>query len=333
VQSHRVQKVLLQRNHLYIRAPRGEQVISDNVLDAEPLSAEAVAKMLDLSKPIDLWITYFLSLANTTPREYVSAHEREILGSASTGSDWEEVGLGPSLEDFERARENLRTPKRLKVGPLLASLVDTSPTGGPELDVLVEVDDLPAYATQAEREAYARESLTIIVQEWGKVKNNFELLDSGFTAQGTSEMKFRDVLADTISSLQSVVHDSDSKIQLLVSRIGESQEASDGGSLTYWDAIKQLQEGLDSTKECLPVTEQLVEQVKQAGAGTEVRLENLGKSFANMTAHYRTTVTNINDQLGRLSRRLPDATAGCSSTRDMQYGASPGIVEADVIAL
>jgi hypothetical protein len=81
--------------------------MSDNVLDVELLSAESVAKMLDLSKPIDLWITYFLSLANTTPREYVSAHEREILGSASTGSDWEEVGLGPFLEDFERARENL----------------------------------------------------------------------------------------------------------------------------------------------------------------------------------------------------------------------------------
>jgi hypothetical protein len=178
-----------------------------------------------------------------------------------------------------------------------------------------------------EREVYTRESLTIIVQEWGKVKNNFDLLRSGFTAQGTSEIKFRDVLADTISSLQSVVHDSDSKIQLLVSRIGESQEASDGGSLMCSDAIKQLQEGLDSIKECLPVTDQRVEQVRQAGAGTEVRLENLGKSFGNMTVHYRTTVTNINDQLGRLSRRLPDATAGFSSARDMQFGALPEMLE------
>jgi hypothetical protein len=209
VQSHRAQKVLLQGNHLYIRAPRGEQVMSDNVLlDAEPLSVEAVAKMLELSKPIDLWITYFLSLANTTPREYVSTHERETLGSASTGSDWEEVGIAPSLEDFERAWANLRTPKRLKVGPLLASLVDTSPTGGAGLEILVEVDDLPEYATQAEREDYARDSLMIIVQEWGKVKVNFELLNSELATQGTSEMKFRGILASTIRSLQSVVHDS-----------------------------------------------------------------------------------------------------------------------------
>jgi hypothetical protein len=179
----------------------------------------------------------------------------------------------------------------------------------------------------------ARESLAIIVQEWGKVKTNFELSNSRLATQGTSEMKFQDVLADTISSLQSVVHDSDSKIQLLVSQIGESQEASDGGSLTCWDAIMQLQEGLDVIKECLPAGDQLVEQVRQAGAGTEVRLENLGKSFGNMTAHYRTTVTNINDQLGRLSRRIPDTSAGFGGARDMQFGASPGDVGTDVIAL
>jgi hypothetical protein len=190
-------------------------------LDAEPIEAEALAKLLELSKPIDLWVTYFLSLAGTTTREYVSAHERETPGSASTCSDWEEVGLGPSLKDFERARANLRTPKRLKVGPLLASLVDTSPTGGIELETLANVESPPEYAGQEEQDAFARDSLLVLVQEWGKVKINFELLNSEFITQRTSEMKFRDVLADTISSLQSVVHDSDSKIQLIVSRIGE----------------------------------------------------------------------------------------------------------------
>jgi hypothetical protein len=92
VQSHRVQKVLLQGNHLYIRAPRGEQVMSDNVLDAEPLLAESVAKMLDLSKPIDLWITYFLSLANTTPHENTSRRTNGRFWGrrrqARTGRKW-----------------------------------------------------------------------------------------------------------------------------------------------------------------------------------------------------------------------------------------------------
>jgi hypothetical protein len=44
VRSHRAQKALLQGNHLYIRAPRGEQVMCD-VLDAEPIEAETLAKV------------------------------------------------------------------------------------------------------------------------------------------------------------------------------------------------------------------------------------------------------------------------------------------------
>jgi hypothetical protein len=243
------------------------------------------------------------------------------------------VGITATLEDFERARATLRTPKRLKVGPLLASLVDTSPNGGAGLEDLGEVKSLPDDATQTERDGHARESLMMLVREWSKVKKNFELLDNEIATQGTSEMRFRDVLADTISSLQSVVHDSDSKIQLLVSRIRESREASDGGSLTCWDAVKQVQEGLEAIRDCLPVTDQLVEQVRLAGAGTEARLENLGKSFGNMTAHYRTTITNINDQLGRLSRRAPEISAGYGEARGTQFGTSPGGVGADVIAL
>lgn len=64
VQSHKTQKVILYRNHLYICAPRGDQVMSENCLDAGPLAEDTVARMLELSKPVDLWLTYFLSLTN-----------------------------------------------------------------------------------------------------------------------------------------------------------------------------------------------------------------------------------------------------------------------------
>ena len=69
VQSHKTQKVVLKSNHLYIRAPRGEQGLSENSLDAGPLSEEMVTKMLGLSKPIDLWLTYFLSLTTIKPMD------------------------------------------------------------------------------------------------------------------------------------------------------------------------------------------------------------------------------------------------------------------------
>jgi hypothetical protein len=60
-------------------------------------------------------------------------------GSTSTGSEWEHVsGAPPTLSNFDRARANLCTPKRLKVGPLLASLADTSPSEGVVLEPLEE---------------------------------------------------------------------------------------------------------------------------------------------------------------------------------------------------
>jgi hypothetical protein len=90
-----------------------------------------------------------------------------MSASSSTGSEWEEVGLQgagtpPSLEDFERARDNLRTPKRLKVGPLLASLVDTNPAGGVELAPLEDLEELPDEATDEDKEEYMRDSLELI---------------------------------------------------------------------------------------------------------------------------------------------------------------------------
>jgi hypothetical protein len=59
VQTHKQQKVVLRRNHLYIRAPWGDQVMTENCLDAGPLDENMVTQMLAVSKPIDLWVTYF----------------------------------------------------------------------------------------------------------------------------------------------------------------------------------------------------------------------------------------------------------------------------------
>jgi hypothetical protein len=136
VQSHKTQKVVLRANHLYIRAPHGEQIRSKNCLDAGSISKETVVQMLGVSTPIDLWLTYFVSLTTSHMRDR-QTEVANMSGLGSTGSEWEHVGgNSPTLNDFDRARANLRTPKRLKVGPLLASLVDTSPTDGVTFEVM-----------------------------------------------------------------------------------------------------------------------------------------------------------------------------------------------------
>jgi hypothetical protein len=59
-------------------------------------------------------------------------------------SGWEEVVV-TSLEDFERGWIMLRTPKKLKVDPLLATFMDTSPSDGVvALDVIGELGSLTA---------------------------------------------------------------------------------------------------------------------------------------------------------------------------------------------
>jgi hypothetical protein len=86
--------------------------------------------------------------------------------------------------------------------------------------------------------------------------------------------------------------------------------ASDGGSLTCWDAIKQLQDEMEVMKESLPETDGMLEKLKLSGDGTESRLKNLGQSFENMASHYRATIKNFNDQLARLNRRNGAASPG-----------------------
>jgi hypothetical protein len=183
-----------------------------------------------------------------------------------------------------------------------------------------------------QREEYAQDTLSTLLEEWSKVKHNFDLLNRNLRTQSVSESQFRDVLASTISALQGVVHDSDSKIQLLASRIGESRVASDGGSLTCWDAVKQLQEEMDTIKESLPVTEVSIEKLQSSGEGTDARLMNLGQSFENMASHYRKTILNINEELTRLGRRNVVSSPGYG-VLGMQLGSPGGDLASDMVGL
>jgi hypothetical protein len=70
-----------------IRAPRGDQVMLDNCLDAGPFSEMEVTKMLGLSKPVDLWLTYFLSLRAPATDSARQEDIREESGSSSGVSD------------------------------------------------------------------------------------------------------------------------------------------------------------------------------------------------------------------------------------------------------
>jgi hypothetical protein len=77
-------------------------------------------------------------------------------------------GAPPTLSDFDRARANLCTPKRLKMGLLLASLVDMSPSEGVTLEPLGEISGRSARVSITQREEYAQDALFTLLEEWIK---------------------------------------------------------------------------------------------------------------------------------------------------------------------
>jgi hypothetical protein len=72
-------------------------------------------------KPHDVWAAYFSSV------KACGSQPSAVTGLESSDTEsWEEVEA-PDVEKFERARNNLQTPKRLRLGPLLVAAVEAAP--------------------------------------------------------------------------------------------------------------------------------------------------------------------------------------------------------------
>jgi hypothetical protein len=73
-----------------------------------------------------VWTAYFNSI-DAVGTQQLNAVTGLSLDGSSKYSSWEEV-KAPGIENFEKARDNLQTPKRLKLGPLLVAAVQASPS-------------------------------------------------------------------------------------------------------------------------------------------------------------------------------------------------------------
>jgi hypothetical protein len=86
--------------------------------------------MTSSEKPHDVWTAYFNSVEARGTQQL-----RALTGLSVDGSDnssWEEVEV-PGVENFEKVRDNLQTPKWLKLGPLMVAAVESSPSGTRDL--------------------------------------------------------------------------------------------------------------------------------------------------------------------------------------------------------
>jgi predicted DNA-binding ArsR family transcriptional regulator len=105
-----------------------------------------------------------------------------------------------------------------------------------------------------------------------------------------------------------------------------------GGSLTCWDAFRQLQGEMKNAQESMWATDKTIWDLGEAGGIVNARMDNLRKSFDNMATHYWATITNINNQLGKLNRRSVGTPTGYGML-GMQFGMGQDDLSADMFAL
>ncbi len=77
------------------------------------------------------------------------------------------------VSNFEKARDNLQTPKRLRLGSLLVAVVDASPSGIEELNEIVELQPTPDEVGGDPEGRYGEAWLRTIFEEWGRLSENF----------------------------------------------------------------------------------------------------------------------------------------------------------------
>jgi hypothetical protein len=157
--------------------------------------------------------------------------------SPSLSPGWEEVDT-PSLEDLTRVQREFRTPKRLKLQPLLAVNAETLPMRlvMPEGLSQFEIPQSP----NAQPEEYARAQmigLETVLAEWHRVAENFDTLFAEFNKLGEGEKKYRLALSGSISNLQTALGEAKTRVQLLLAKVWADDVASEQGSLSMWECV------------------------------------------------------------------------------------------------
>jgi hypothetical protein len=123
---------------------------------------------------------------------------------ASTDSTWEETE-SPSLAKFSDVKSNNKTPKKLKVGSLLKSLVETTPIGISKAEPIATIVDPGRIVAGEERENVQASSIRTVLAEWNKVSACIDLFNAEFVKLGTSETQYREGISATVLKIHEAI--------------------------------------------------------------------------------------------------------------------------------
>jgi hypothetical protein len=158
---------------------------------------------------------------------------------------WEEID-SISLEKLSSVSSTYQTPKKVKVGTLLEALSDTMPIGLGKTEEVSRIIDPGTVEGAEKRESVEAESLRTVLAEWNKLGAKFELFNAEFVNLGNSEEKYQDAISTTVVKIHEAMQDTDAQVALLTARVGKDvTEASDMGSDSVWDAIRNLCDTMD----------------------------------------------------------------------------------------
>jgi hypothetical protein len=157
VKSHRINKVFLKEDHLYIIGKRKDQALVNLTLDASALPGDVdPQELVEIARPINIWRAHFTSETERNKR---------VDGSEKF---WEEAE-DPALSKLIKVDTAHQTPKKLKVGALLEALADTIPVGVGKSESIQVIEDHMGKANVVEQEATRNASLREALAEWNKV--------------------------------------------------------------------------------------------------------------------------------------------------------------------
>jgi hypothetical protein len=193
--------------------------------------------MINLEKPHNVWIAFFNS---------VEAHGTQQLWAITSlsvdgldNSPWEAVEA-PGVKNFERARVNLQTSKRLKLGPLLVAAVDALPYGSRDLQSIARLDPSPDEVLDQE-DTHGNSWLVTMFHDWNLISENFASVSQELCEQGLGARDYKIAVNEAISKLQSSLQEINTKIQMVVAMLEDPPTSlSVGGSSTIGDSLGQI---------------------------------------------------------------------------------------------
>jgi hypothetical protein len=296
-------KVLLKGNTFYIKHTRAGQARFEPSLARSFLPEELeAADLLGKEKAFVEWSAYFGGLQA----------KRLLEQSPSSGGSmeaWEKIET-PILEAFSQANRSLKTPKRLRLGSLLAVDVETLPM--PE-ERQEHFSTLEAFAVDVEDDfldSKIQNGLRTVFAEWNRLESMFHMIHLRFNGTATGEQKYREAVQKTMLEMQGSIREADARIQVLHAAIGQDLEASEEDTISVWEAIGAVKKGLDEVTGSSDSNAEFLIQARNSLPGL---IDNLAK----LSSHYMTNMPIINQALATSRNRIAILESGTRQQTDM----------------